>query len=143
LFAEAQEEKKNMKAMTKKVLALVCALVLCLAFAGVASAKALDAGVVPFADNQGNVTIPALPNGKIVQVYVWNDNLGAAEKKLGPVSSFKLAPGDGFNFKWSGPQGEAWQLVTRGSQVGGSLVVDDSWKDANGKVGCKYLFPSK
>lgn len=122
-----------------KVLALVCALSLC--FIGVASAKALDAGVVLFADDQGNVTIPALPNGKVVQVYVWNDGLGAAEKPLGATHSFKLNPGDGFNFKWSGSQGTNWQLVTRGSQVGGSLIVDDSWKDANGVVRCKYLYP--
>lgn len=132
--------KAMMKAMMK-VLVLVCALSLC--FVGVVSAKALDAGVVPFADAQGNVTIPSIPNGKLVQVYVWNDGLGAAEKQLGATHSFKLNPGDGFNFTWSGPQGTNWQLVTRGSQVGGSLVVDDSWKNANGKVGCKYLFPGK
>ncbi|MFA6284935.1 MAG: hypothetical protein WC643_00175 [Parcubacteria group bacterium] len=140
MFAEIIQEERIMKAMTK-ALVLFCALSLC--FVGVVSAKVLDAGVFPTADAQGNVTIPQLPNGKILQIYVWNDSQGAAEKKLGATHSFKLNPGDGFNFTWSGPQGVAWQLVTRGSQVGGSLVVDDSWKDANGKVGCKYLFPGK
>lgn len=128
-----------MKAMMK-VLVLVCALLVC--FVGVVSAKALDAGVVPTADAGGNVSIPALPQGKLVNVYVWNDSLGSPERKLGPVHSFKLNPGDSFNFTWSGSQGTNWQLITPGSPVGGSLVVDTSWKDANGIVRCKYLFPA-
>jgi len=126
---------------TLKVFAVLFTLMFC--FAAIANAKALDASVVPTADAQGNVTIPNIPNGKLVQVYVWNDSLGAPEQKLGAVHSFKLNPGDGFNFTWSGPQGTNWQLVTPGTKPGGSLVTDTSWKDASGIVRCKYLFPGK
>jgi hypothetical protein len=131
---------KKVFALLILVAAMVLAATMMLSV-GLANAKALDAGVQPTADANGNVTIPALPNGKIVQVYVWNDSLGTPERKLGPVTSFKLNPGDGFNFEWSGEQGVVWQLVTPKTKPGGSLVVDTSWKDSSGIVRCKYFFP--
>jgi hypothetical protein len=129
----------------KKIANLFFCLMLALAIAipAAAFAKALDAGVQPTADDQGNVTIPDIPNGKLVGVFVWNDGLGAPEQKLGAKHNFKLNPGEGFNFTWSGAQGTNWQLVTPGTKPGGSLVVDTSWKDAKGIPRCKYLFPGK
>jgi len=96
------------------------------------------AGVEPAADQAGNVTIPQLPLGTLVEVVVWNDNEGTT-RKLGAVSNFKLNPGDGFNFQWRDQSGKVWwQLVTQSTQATGLTI--DPWVDPkDGRVKCKYL----
>jgi hypothetical protein len=122
------------------IAALVMSAILLLATTAMAAPK--EAGVQPSCDGAGNCTIPALPNGTLVKVVVWNDNDGTTNP-LGATSSFKLKPGDGFNFTWKDCDGKVWwQMVTKSTQAAGLAI--DPWVDpADGKVKCKYIFLGK
>jgi hypothetical protein len=101
-------------------LAMITALIL---FAGSAMAEPRYAGVEPTGDANGNVSIPALPNGSVVQVWLWNDCTGTKGVQLGSVHSFQLPDScSSFSFEWIDRQeNKYWQLVTEKTKPGGAL----------------------
>jgi len=128
--------------MFKKVLYVLFSVVL---IAVVASAATKDSGSIPFFDKEkGEVVIPALPAGEIVAVEVYDDIRGIPPRTIlakGNSVRFKLEPGAGFNYRWKVSGHELWQEVAPDSKVGDGLVVDCTWKDANGVPRCKYARP--
>jgi hypothetical protein len=93
----------------------------------------------PVATPDGVVTIPPLPEGcRLINVVVYNDDVGATPRNLGPACRFQLRPGEGFNFLWQGPDGRTWyQMITPASdsRSRGFLRVDCSCP-----TGCKFIF---
>lgn len=124
--------------MFKRLLFLSC----CMLFAVVASAATKDSGAVPYFDKEkGEVVIPALPNGaEIVVVEIYDDVRGIKPQKV-KAHRFPLEVGAGFNYQFCLANNNLWQEVAPDSKVGDGLVVDCSWKDANGTPRCKYARP--
>jgi hypothetical protein len=115
------------------------------AFAGVSNAAPKFVSVQPTCDTGGNVSIPAMPSGAtLVNVEVYDDVNGSKPKPLGPKSSFRLEPGQGFNFLWSDASGTYFQMITPQSKAPVGLMIDCSWIDPKtGQPACKYLYPVK
>jgi hypothetical protein len=111
--------------------------------ANAAPAKFVNAAVS--CDSNGNVTIGVMPSGtKLVDVEVYDDINGTKPQKLGAVSTFKLEPGQGFNFIWSVEKTVYWQMITPNTPPPAGLAIDKSWIDPKtGQPACKYLFPRK
>lgn len=119
---------------------LVIAVVVVLLVPVAALAAVKDSGVIPVVDETGNLTIPSLPQGKVVRLVIWNDEMGTT-RDLGAVTSAKLNPGDGWNWEWVDVNGKRyWHLITPSSKTGANYSVDP-WKNpATGRVECKYKF---
>lgn len=129
----------------------ICILALILAIPTVALATPKYVECIPFADAQGNVTMPALPAGAtLMDVILFDDvrgNTGPGGQSLGAVKSFELLVGQGFNFKWRDAQGNVWwQMITPQSGIllasrpGNRLSVDPWVNPKTGQVECKYIF---
>jgi len=125
--------------MTKKVffvLILAAIAAVALPTAGLAAAK--YAGVQPSCDADGNVTIPPLPEGRLYNVQAYDDVRGIPPRDLGPVSSFRLEDGAGFNFQWMDKAGAVWfHMITPQPRAPG-LVTDSSHPG-----GCKFVYHRK
>lgn len=64
-------------------------------------------------DSNGNVTVGAMPAGtSLVAVEIYDDINGVNPRRIGATSTFKLEPGQGFNFIWSDGKTSWWQMVT-------------------------------
>lgn len=98
-----------------------------------ATPKFVDA--IPSCDANGNVMIPPLPSGAtLLNVMLYNDTNGIPGKSLGPVQSFTLEPGQGFNFTWKDATGTWWQMITPGTRAPGLTT------DCSNPNGCKFLY---
>lgn len=121
----------------KKVLVGFMALVMVLGLTAVASATAKWVDVVPVLSGD-TVTLPALPEGaKLLNVQIYDDIRGIPVRNLGAVSSFKLAPGESFNFTYEDSTGRWWQLITPFTPMEGGLVS----ACFSGGRNCKYMRP--
>jgi hypothetical protein len=111
--------------------------------ANAAPAKFVNATVS--CDGDGNVTIATMPSGTtLVAVEIYDDIRGTKPRRIGATSSFKLEPGQGFNFIWKDLEGSWYQMITPQSKVPAGLAIDASWIDPQtGQPACKYLFPLK
>lgn len=96
-------------------------------------------------DSNGNVTVGAMPAGtSLVAVEIYDDINGVNPRRIGATSTFKLEPGQGFNFIWSDGKTSWWQMVTPNTLPPAGLAIDASWIDSKtGQPACKYLFPRK
>jgi len=107
--------------------------------AGVALATPKWVNAVPSCDENGNVVIPAMPaEATLVNVFIYDDVRGTLPKTLGPVSTFELKPGQGFNFIWSDKKGDRWFQMVTPKSIAKGLVTDYS-----SPKGCKYLYSGK
>ncbi len=123
--------------MKKLILCVLMALIL--AIPAVALAAAKYAGVQPSCDASGNVTIPALPEGCLHNVQLYDDVRGIPPRDLGAVSSFKLEDGAGFNFQWVDHRaGAVWYHVITPQSRAQGLVTDCSHPG-----GCKFVYRKK
>lgn len=130
-----------MKAM--KLIGKLWILILVLAIAAPTTALASsvkDSGVLPAVDDSGNLMIPALPQGKVVRLVIWNDDAGTT-REMGAATSAKLNNGDGWNWEWTDANGKRyWHLITQSSKVGANYGIDP-WKNPkSGKIECKYIY---
>ncbi len=126
----------------KKFFVTLLALMFCLSLVSLALAAPQHAGVEPTADGAGNISIPQLPCGTLVEVVIWNDDQGTT-KKLGATHQFKLNPGDGFNFRWRDATGRVWWQLVNKATVAQGLSIDPWVNPKNGKIECKYLFTGR
>jgi len=132
----------------KRVLYSISIVVLAVvAFAGISSAapaaKLVNTQVS--CDSNGNVTIGAMPDiAKLVDVEIYDDVNGTKPERIGPKTSFKLEPGQGFNFLWSDATGVHYQMITPQTPPPQGLSIDKSWIDPRtNQPACKYLRPAK
>ena len=128
----------------KKIGLIVVFVIMAMALAVSAWATPKAVAVSVACDPSGNVTVGQFPTGaKLINIEVYDDVNGTPPSRIGPKSSFKLEPGQGFNFIFKDNEGQWYQLITPSSQAPG-LVTDCSWIDpATGSPACKYLFPRK
>jgi hypothetical protein len=119
--------------MKKIMVVLMVIGVVLMAGNAMATPKFVD--VIPSCDANGNVTIPALPSGTtLLNVMIFDDAKGIPGKSLGPVQSFTLEPGQGFNFTWKDATGTWWQMITPGTRAPGLTT------DCSNPNGCKFLY---
>jgi hypothetical protein len=118
---------------------MLCILILVLAIpAATALAAPKYAGTQPSCDASGNVTIPALPEGRLHNVQLYDDVRGIPPRDLGSVSSFKLEDGAGFNFQWVDRAGTVWfHMITPQTRANGLIT------DCSHSGGCKFVYRKK
>lgn len=122
----------------KRKLMICLVMILAIAIPATALAAAKYAGVQPSCDANGNVTIPALPEGRLHNVQLYDDVRGIPSRDLGTATIFKLEDGVGFNFQWVDKAGQVWfHMVTPQTRAPG-LVTDCSHSG-----GCKFVYRKK
>lgn len=87
----------------------------------------------------GDLVTLTLPAGsELIDVELYDDARGIPTRSLGPVTQFKLLPGEGFNFTWKDRQGTVWyQMVTPLTPQAAGLYS----KCLAGGKDCKYYRP--
>jgi hypothetical protein len=127
-----------MKQMVAAVM-MAMAILLGISAQANATAKYVEMGKVPTLSGD-TVDIGNVPAGyTLTDVVVYDDVRGipghTAEE--GAKTTFKLEPGEGFNFVVKHPDGkEYFQMITPRAQAGKGI-----WIDCPAEVGCKYYRP--